>query len=205
MALRASAPAPGRPVESRSQLFPRVLRSGVLPFRALARTESLVVVAAKALMVGIVAPGRCNRDSHGGRPGGGTLPCTLLLPVGNGRTGGADLRLEPFAGCGVSLAFPVIDDSDPGHHLQPNHLPAAVAGVEGGGRNTTRAGSSGVAGRQYNSAAVHGPGGGRSLQWHSLPDVTGNIGGDLRISSRAAEFHSRRARAGLHPHRSAGQ
>src|ERR1700691_1560830 len=182
LAVYSCAHPPGPAMVEGSQFLPRFLRPAVFRLRDLAGAVAAHPSAPAAFVVGFVVVWVRIVRSGGRSDGRGAFPVPVLDVDRTGRLDRALSRVEFLPRPSVSLGIPAFDDPHSSYSLQPNHLPAAVAGIEGGQHHFALDGRSCATRGQRYRPSGHGFGGSRRLQRHPFADVTHHPGDHLWLS-----------------------
>src|SRR5712691_1345133 len=132
LAVYAHARPPCRAMVERSQLLPRFFRTFIFCLRDLAGASPPERPEPSSLVVWPVVPGTRIVCAHRRSDGRRTLPLPFVFADRAGRSSCALFRMELLPGPSVSLGFLAPYDSHSGDCLQPDHIPAAVTGLESG-------------------------------------------------------------------------
>jgi len=122
-------PSGGRMV-AKSQFLAWFFRSSLQCFCRLAGAEHIGSYCPAAVVVGFANFGIWTGRTGSGSDGGGAFPFPLFLAD---RAGWSDRLISRlgFLSCpSFSLGLLSADDSPPSHRFQPDHVPAAAAGLE---------------------------------------------------------------------------
>src|SRR5581483_2641296 len=143
--------------------FTRILCTCLLHICSVAKPGPLAGYATLTIPVGIAD--HCARPDHprGWSSWRRTFSLAHFSPPVDCRPCHLLSGLEPLPRSAFSLGVSGSYDPHPCHRLQSDHVPAAVARIQGRGRSLAAVGSSGIARRQRDQPARDGLGGRRSL------------------------------------------